>query len=106
MPHDGRVLVVGAGGGLELTYLAERHAGWAALVVAGSDTPAEVWDESISTLMFDLGWRDSRNNYGPPPADSPTLDVLRLLAGATRNHWRPLGVNAAVAASARAATRP
>lgn len=84
---------------------AERHAGWVALVVAGSDTPAELWDESISRLMFDLGWRDSRNNYGPPPADSPTLDVLRLLAGATRNQWRPQGVNAAVAASARAATR-
>lgn len=25
---DGRVLVLGAGGGLELTHLAERHAGW------------------------------------------------------------------------------
>jgi tRNA (cmo5U34)-methyltransferase len=28
VPDDGRVLVVGAGGGLELTYLAERHDGW------------------------------------------------------------------------------
>ena len=28
VPDGGRVLVVGAGGGLELTYLAERHAGW------------------------------------------------------------------------------
>jgi tRNA (cmo5U34)-methyltransferase len=28
VPDDGRVLVVGAGGGLELTYLAERHEGW------------------------------------------------------------------------------
>jgi tRNA (cmo5U34)-methyltransferase len=28
VPGDGRVLVVGAGGGLELAYLAERHAGW------------------------------------------------------------------------------
>lgn len=28
VPADGRVLVVGAGGGLELAYLAERHAGW------------------------------------------------------------------------------
>jgi tRNA (cmo5U34)-methyltransferase len=28
VPDEGRVLVVGAGGGLELRYLAERHAGW------------------------------------------------------------------------------
>lgn len=28
VPSDGRVLVLGAGGGLELTYLAERHDGW------------------------------------------------------------------------------
>lgn len=28
VPDDGRVLVVGAGGGLELTHLAERHDGW------------------------------------------------------------------------------
>lgn len=28
VPDDGRVLVVGAGGGLELAHLAERHAGW------------------------------------------------------------------------------
>ena len=28
VPNDGRVLVVGAGGGLELTFLAERHEGW------------------------------------------------------------------------------
>lgn len=28
VPEQGRVLVVGAGGGLELTHLAERHAGW------------------------------------------------------------------------------
>jgi tRNA (cmo5U34)-methyltransferase len=28
VPAAGRVLVVGAGGGAELTYLADRHAGW------------------------------------------------------------------------------
>lgn len=28
VPDDGRVLVVGAGGGLELRYLADRHHGW------------------------------------------------------------------------------
>lgn len=28
VPDDGRVLVIGAGGGLELTHFAERHPGW------------------------------------------------------------------------------
>ena len=28
VPEDGRVLVLGAGGGLELTALAQRHSGW------------------------------------------------------------------------------
>lgn len=85
---------------------AERHAGWAALAVAGSDTPGELWDEGISGLMFDLGWRDGKNGLGAPAADSPTLDVLRLLGGAMRRHWRLHGVDATVAAVARAATRP
>ncbi|MEO7016861.1 MAG: plasmid pRiA4b ORF-3 family protein [Leifsonia sp.] len=85
---------------------AERHAGWAALSVVGSETPADLWDESISGLMFDLGWRDSSDNYAAPPADSPTLDVLRILAGATHKRWHLHGVDATVAAAARAATRP
>jgi hypothetical protein len=85
---------------------AERHAGWMTLAVAGSETPEESWDESISALMFDLGWRSSRNGYDPPPAGNMTLDALRLLAGASRTHWRLLGVDADVAAIARAAMRP
>ena len=34
-----------------------------------------------------------------------TLDALHLLAGAMRVHWRPRGVNTAVAAVARAVIR-
>ncbi len=83
---------------------AERHAGWAALAVAGSDTPAEQWDGSISSLMFDLGWRDNVS-YGPPPAQSPTLTVLELLVGSAHKGRRLRGVDAAVAAAARAVTR-
>lgn len=83
----------------------ERDAGWVTLAVAGSETPAEAWEASISTLLFDLGWRDGRDGYGLPPADNPTLDVLGLLAGASRKGWRLHGVDPAVAAAARAATR-
>lgn len=39
VPDDGRLLVVGAGGGLELTYLAERHNGW---TFDGVDPSAEM----------------------------------------------------------------
>ena len=84
------------------TAPAERHAGWAALAVAGSETPAEQWDESISWIMFDLGWRDRADPYRAPSSESPTLDVLRLLAGATRKHWRAHGMDPAVATVARA----
>ncbi|WP_245650167.1 plasmid pRiA4b ORF-3 family protein [Millisia brevis] len=81
---------------------ADRHAGWAALAVAGSETPVQLWDENISSLMYELGWRSGGNPYGGPPADSPTLDVLRLLAGAARKGPRAHGVNHSVAALARA----
>lgn len=84
---------------------AERQFGWAALAVVGRDTPAELWDQSVSEMMFDLGWRDGDDSLAEPPADSPTLDVLELLAGATRSHWSLHGVDPAVAAAARAATR-
>lgn len=84
---------------------AERQFGWAALAVAGSETPAELWDRSISEMMFDLGWHDSRDSFAAPPAGSPTLDVLGLLAGTLRTGRPPRGVDADVAAAARAATR-
>lgn len=41
VPDDGRVLVVGAGGGLELAYLAERHEGW---TFVGVDPSAPMLD--------------------------------------------------------------
>ncbi|WP_220433260.1 plasmid pRiA4b ORF-3 family protein [Kocuria coralli] len=84
---------------------AERHAGWAALAVVGSERPAELWDASISALMFDLGWGIRGNPYAAPPADSPTLAALTLLAGATHERGRLHGVNAAVAAVARIVIR-
>jgi len=55
--------------------------------------------------MFELGWRDREDPYSAPSPESLTLETLRLLAGSMRVHWRPRGVNTAVAAVARAVIR-
>lgn len=85
---------------------AARHAGWMALVVAGSGAAAQEWRSEISDLLFALGWRSGYDRFSPPPANSPTLDVLEHLAGAARTRWGGIeGVDFAVAATARAAIR-
>ncbi len=84
----------------------ERQSGWMALVVAGSGVPAEQWDEEISELMHALGWVSGDDRVSPPPAHSPTLDVLEQLAGASTARRRRLrGVDLAVSAAARSAFR-
>jgi tRNA (cmo5U34)-methyltransferase len=52
VPDDGRVLVVGAGGGLELKVFADAHAGWR---YCGVDPSAEMLDLAKRTL----------GNHGP-----------------------------------------
>lgn len=47
VPENGRVLVVGAGGGLELAHLADRHTGWS---FDGVDPSAEMLRLAVSTL--------------------------------------------------------
>ena len=89
------------------TKEAERQAGWMALAVAGSGVPAQEWRSEISELLFALGWRSGHDRLSPPPHNSPTLDVLEQLAGASRIRWREItGVDLAVATTARAAIRP
>lgn len=84
----------------------ERQAGWMALAVAGSGAPAEHWRHEISELMHAVGWSSGSDRYSPPPADSPTLDVLDHLVGAARVRRRKItGVDFAVAATAREAIR-
>jgi hypothetical protein len=83
-----------------------REAGWMALAVVGSGVPAQEWRREISDLLFALGWRSGPDQYSPPPADSPTLEVLDQLAGAARTGWRRVdGSDLALAATARAAIR-
>lgn len=84
----------------------ERHSGWAALAVAASETPGEQWNASISGILFELGWRDAEDPFEEPSPESPTFEVLRLLAGAARTgHRRLQDVNRPVAAVARAVVR-
>lgn len=47
VPDDGRVLVVGAGGGLELTHFAEQHPGW---TFDGVDPSAEMLGLAATTM--------------------------------------------------------
>lgn len=80
----------------------DRDAGWLALAVAGSGTPAEDLREEVAELLFALGWRTGRDGYSRPSPHSPTLSVLDVLAGAERTDWRLTGTDPAVAATARA----
>ena len=85
---------------------AERQAGWMALAVAGSGVPAQEWRSEVSDLLFAAGWRSGHDRVSPPPAHSPTLDVLNQLAGAARARWGEVkGIDLAVAATARAVIR-
>ncbi|WP_157073277.1 plasmid pRiA4b ORF-3 family protein [Kribbia dieselivorans] len=85
---------------------AAREAGWLTLAVAGSGVPASDWDGVVGDLMFTLGWRIAGFPDEPPSGDSPTLDVLEILAGRVRRGWRaPSKVDPAIAATARAAIR-
>lgn len=83
----------------------DHDAGWLALAVVGSGVPAESWSSGISDLLARFGWRTDHPVYWLPPAISPTLFVLEFLAGSARTSRRLTGVNAAVAATARAVTR-
>ena len=82
----------------------ERDAGWLALTVAGSGSPAEDWQTEIGDLLNGLGWRTNQE-HSPPAANSPTLTVLHQLAGAAHTGWRATGTDFAVASTARAAIR-
>jgi hypothetical protein len=85
----------------------DRQAGWMALAVVGSGVSAQEWRHEISALLFALGWWSGADQYSPPPAGSPTLDVLEQLAGEARTGWRRIEVgDLAVAATARAVIRP
>lgn len=82
---------------------AERQAGWMALAVVGSGTQAPQVRGEVSDLLAALGW--CGRNFGPPPAESSTLEVLDQLAGVARTGRRATVMSPAVAATARAVIR-
>lgn len=85
---------------------AERQSGWMALASVASGTTAQARREEIGELMFALGWRNGRDGISRPTANSATLDVLHILAGAVRAGWGDVeGFDDAVAATARAVIR-
>ncbi|WP_257890509.1 hypothetical protein [Rhodococcus sp. USK10] len=83
----------------------DRQAGWLALAVVASGTPAEEWTREIRNLLLGLGWRTKGSpTLGTAAVASPTLDVLELLSGKTRGTIT--GTDPAVAATALAVTGP
>lgn len=87
--------------------LFEMHAGWVALVVAGSGAPYVQWPDLITEVLSDIGWRN-QDQFGNPyrvTFRSPTYEVLQLLVeGLAVDPWEmeiPEENVAAVAALAR-----
>jgi tRNA (cmo5U34)-methyltransferase len=68
VPDEGRVLVVGAGGGLELTYLAERHDGW---TFDGVDPSAPMLDLARETMGPRAARAALREGYVSDAPDGP-----------------------------------
>lgn len=58
----------------------DRHAGWAALLVAGADIEFEEWNQAISGVLADLGWRSTiGGGFSEPPRPyNPTSNVLEM----------------------------
>ncbi|TQC39227.1 plasmid pRiA4b ORF-3 family protein [Rhodococcus sp. WS4] len=80
----------------------DRQAGWVALAVVGSGSPAEEWKNEIRNLLLGLGWRvEGSPVLGLAAVVSPTLDVLELLSGKT-HRGRLTDLDPTVAATARA----
>lgn len=80
-PEDGRVLVVGAGGGMEIRHLAERHPAW---TFDGVDPSAQMLELARHTIASSAGRVDLRQgdaSCAPPgPYDGATcLLVLHFL---------------------------
>ena len=88
VPQDGHVLVLGAGGGLELKAFADAHRGWR---FTGVDPSAEMLKLAVATLGIDAVRADLVEGYiddAPPgPFDGGTcLLTLHFLPREQRLH--------------------
>lgn len=68
VPDDGRVLVIGAGGGLELANLAEHHASW---TFDGVDPSAEMLQLARATMGPDVARAALHEGYVTQAPDGP-----------------------------------
>lgn len=59
----------------------DRHAGWAALLIAGAGVEFEEWDQAIGEALADLGWRSTIGGglIAAPRPYNPTSDLLEIL---------------------------
>ena len=80
-PDDGRILVVGAGGGLELRHLAERHPGWTFDGVDPSTQMLDLARETIASSAHRVTLHEGDAGSAPEgPFDGATcLLVLHFL---------------------------
>jgi tRNA (cmo5U34)-methyltransferase len=76
VPERGRVLVLGAGGGLELAHLAARHDGW---TFDGADPSAEMLRLAASTLGADAARVALHGGYIDDAPDGPFDGAVCLL---------------------------
>ncbi|WP_218014608.1 class I SAM-dependent methyltransferase [Mycobacterium neglectum] len=77
-PPDARVLVLGAGGGLETKALAVAHSGWS---FAAVDPSAAMLDLAVTTLGPDMARVSMHNGYiddAPPGPFSAATSLLTL----------------------------
>lgn len=88
VPRAGRVLVVGAGGGAELSYLADRHAEWTFHGVDPSGPMLDLARETLGPHAARTTLHEGYVDQAPPgPFDAATcLLTLHFLPGEERAH--------------------
>lgn len=81
VPERGRVLVLGAGGGLELRVFADRHPGWSFLAVDPSAPMLALARDRMGQDATRVDWHDGTVDTAPPdPCDGATgILVLHFL---------------------------
>ena len=99
VPDDGRILIIGAGGGLEMTHFARNHPGWGYL---GVDPSAEMLALAVRTMQEMSARAELVRGYvhdAPPgPFDGATC-ILTL-------HFVPLAERLATLRAIRARLKP
>lgn len=88
VPHDGQVLVLGAGGGLELKVFASTHATWRFVGVDPSAEMLKLANDTLGPLASRVEWHEGYIDTAPAgPFDGATcLLTLHFLTAQQRLH--------------------